>query len=301
MSTPVRVLGFLAALVAVFAVAVGVGTAVGPLDLPAPAGHGGVAHADEAAHGGHDATSADLPGGLAVSEGGYTLRLARVTATSGAGQRVAFHVEGPDGAAVTAYDVDHGKRLHLIAVRRDLTGYQHVHPVLADDGTWSTRLELTPGTWRLIADFNPTGGVGTILGADLSVDGTYRAAAGRPDVRTVMVDGYEVTLGGDLEAGAVSALTFTVTLDGEPVTDLQPYLGAYGHLVALREGDLAYLHVHPEDPSDEGGPTAGPDLSFLAEVPNESRYRLFLDFRHDGTVHTAELPVTAVPIHEDHS
>ena len=41
-------------------------------------------------------------------------------------------------------------------------------------------------------------------------------------------------------------LTLTVTKDGQPVTDLQPYLGAYGHLVALRAGDLAYLHVHPE-------------------------------------------------------
>lgn len=289
MSTPVRVLGFLVALVAAFAVAMGVGTAVGPIDGSAPASHDAGEHGAEPTHG---SSPAEPPGGLAVSEGGYTLRLAQTGAESGPGRPVEFRVEGPDGAPVTAYDVDHGKRLHLIAVRRDLSGYQHVHPVLDDDGTWSTPLDLTAGAWRLIADFVPTGGAGTILGADLSVDGYYRAARPEPDTRTATVDGYDVTLAGDLEAGAASALTFTVTRDGEPVTDLQPYLGASGHLVALRVGDLAYLHVHPEDPLDEGA-TSGPELSFVAEVPSVDRYRLFLDFRHGGVVHTAQLALTS--------
>ena len=82
-----------------------------------------------------------------------------------------------------------------------------------------------------------------------------------------------------------SPVTATITRDGEPVTDLAPYLGAFGHLVALREGDLGYLHVHPEE-SD-----AGPDVPFLAEVPSTGRYRLFLDFRHDGAQHTAVFTV----------
>ena len=60
------------------------------------------------------------------------------------------------------------------------------------------------------------------------------------------MDGYTVTLDGDLTAGADAKLTLSVSRDGKPVTDLQPYLAAYGHLVALRDGDLAYLHVHPE-------------------------------------------------------
>ena len=46
------------------------------------------------------------------------------------------------------------------------------------------------------------------------------------------------------------------------MTDLQPYLGAYGHLVALRDGDLAYLHVHPGEHGD-GRARVG----FDAEVP----------------------------------
>ena len=81
--------------------------------------------------------------------------------------------------------------------------------------------------------------------------------------RTARVGDYGSSLTGDLVPGETSPVTATVTRDGEPVTDLQPYLGAYGHLVALREGDLAYLHVHPEE-SD-----AGPEIPFLAEVPSD--------------------------------
>jgi hypothetical protein len=103
-----------------------------------------------------------------------------------------------------------------------------------------------------------------------------------------VVDGYEVQLIGDLVAGQASPLTLTVRKDGQPVTDLQPYLAAYGHLVALRDGDLAYLHVHPEGAPGDGRTAAGPEIDFVAEVPSAGTYRLFLDFQHDGVVRTAE-------------
>ena len=192
---------------------------------------------------------------------------------------------------MTAYDVEHEKRLHLIAVRRDGTGFQHVHPTLAGDGTWSTRLALTPGGWRVFADFNPTGGVGTTLGSDLAVAGDYRPSEPTPVNTTARVDGYTVTLDGHVAPGADARLSLTVSRDGRPVTDLQPYLGAYGHLVALREGDLAYLHVHPEGTPGDGATKPGPEVVFYAEVPSAGRYRLFLDFRHGGDVHTAAFTV----------
>ena len=84
------------------------------------------------------------------------------------------------------------------------------------------------------------------------------------------MDGYTVTLDGDLAPGQTSKLTLKVTKDGKPVTDLQPYLGAYGHLVALRAGDLAYLHVHPDGEPGDGKTTPGPDITFYAEVPSRA-------------------------------
>lgn len=300
MNAAARILGFLLVLGAVFAVAFGVGRAVGPLgEETAPATHGGDGHAADGHRSEEDdpAPAVALPGGLAVSEGGYSLRLAREVAKAGPSVPVAFAVEGPDGAPVTAYDVEHGKRLHLIAVRRDLTGYQHVHPTLAEDGTWTTRLDLTPGSWRLFADFDPAGAAGRTLGADLSVAGPHRPDGEVPTTRTTGVDGYTVTVTGDLEPGAASRLTLRIERDGRPVTDLQPYLGAYGHLVVLREGDLAYLHVHPEGGPGDGLTASGPDVAFEAEVPSSGDHRLFLDFRHRSVVRTAELALTAQEAH----
>jgi hypothetical protein len=119
------------------------------------------------------------------------------------------------------------------------------------------------------------------------------AGAGGPmdaPSRAARVDGYTVELAGDLLPGRASPVTLTVTRDGQPVTDLQPYLGAYGHLVALREGDLAYLHVHPE-----GIAGSGPQVRFVAEVPSTGTYRLFLNFQHGGAEHTADFTVTTGP------
>ena len=294
-SGPVRVVGFVVGLVAVFAAALAVGSAFGSGGEPVAddmSEH--VESSDDSQGDGHDdgpspAMDEEIPGGLMVSEAGYSFRLTDARAGSGRGVPVSFTIEGPDGRPVTAYDVDHGKQLHLIAVRRDFDGFQHVHPTLAEDGTWSTELDLTPGAWRLFADFNPTGGVGLTLGADLSVAGDYHPRRASGQVRTDRVDGYTVTLAGNLVPGADSELVLTVERDGRPVTDLQPYLGAYGHLVALRDGDLAYLHVHPDGAPGDGSTPSGPEVVFEAEVPSAGDYRLFLDFRHEGVVRTAAL------------
>jgi len=293
MNTPTRAAGFVTALAAVFTLALGVGHAFGP-DLESATAADHDTHGAEAT----DTTqlvadgAADIPGGLMISRDGYTLSLAGPVAPAGDDVPVAFTIAGPDGEAVTAYDVEHEKQLHLIAVRRDSTGFQHVHPQLSPDGTWSTALDLTPGQWRLFADFRATGAAGLTLGADLAVAGAYEPAEPEGETRTARVDGYTVTLDGDLSAGADAKLTLSVERDGEPVADLEPYLGAYGHLVALRAGDLAYLHVHPDGTPDDRWTQSGPDVVFHAAVPSAGTYHLYLDFKHRGVVRTAAFTVS---------
>jgi hypothetical protein len=146
----------------------------------------------------------------------------------------------------------------------------------------------------VFADFVPTAdGENRILGADVAVAGDFTPTPLPAESRTSEVDGYTVTLDGELTAGAESELTLSVSRDGAPVTDLQPYLGAYGHLVALRGGDLAYLHVHPADDGE-----AGPDVRFFTTAPSAGTYRLFLDFQHQDVVRTAEFTVSAAA-HEE--
>jgi hypothetical protein len=276
-NTPVRVAAFAAGLAAVFGIAWAAGAAVGTVADEPEAMVGEHGHADEP-----EPAVTELPGGLAAAQDGYRLVLADGALRPGT-RELAFTIEGPDGAPVTAYDVAHEKQLHLIVVRRDFAGFQHVHPTLdPTTGEWATDVDLTPGAWRVFADFVPTGGPDLTLGSDLAVPGPVDAPVPVAETRVDEVDGYTVTVDGDLESGEHTMLTLRVSRDGEPVTDLEQYLGAAGHLVALREGDLAYLHVHP-----------GEGLEFGAEVPSPGTYHLFLDFQHDGVVRTAELVLEA--------
>ena len=152
--------------------------------------------------------AADLPGGLQTSQDGYSLRLDPDQYATGPQGPLTFVIEGPDGRAVTAYDVEHEKELHLIVVRRDFGGYHHIHPTRAADGTWSVPLELTPGAWRVLADFAPRGGEPMTLGADLFAPGSDAAAQSpRDDLRTATVDGYTVSARGQrIEIGTDTAL-----------------------------------------------------------------------------------------------
>ncbi|MEU6726541.1 hypothetical protein ABZ917_22810 [Nonomuraea wenchangensis] len=299
MNAAVKLGSYVLGLAVVFGGALGVGKAVGPVGTPPAEDHAAMAAPTanaSAAHGDHATAQVknDTPGGLQVSENGYTLNPITTTIKPGEPTEFRFVVTGPDGRAVTGYQVQHDKKLHLIVASRDLKTFQHVHPEMAPDGVWSVKLTLPEaGPYRAFADFAPTGGDALTLGADLTVAGDYRPDALPGQSRTATVDGYEVTLDGDLTPGQSSRLTLKVSKDGEPVTDLQPYLGAYGHLVALRARDLAYLHVHPDGTPGDGKTEPGPEIVFYAEVPSTGDYRLFLDFQHEGEVRTADFTLGA--------
>jgi hypothetical protein len=256
---------------ALFAAALGVGAAVGPI-------HRGTAKPMSMTM---SAAGAD---GLSVAGNGLRLVPASTTLAAGRTQPFAFRLLDDQGRPLRTYDVEHTKRLHLIVVRRDLTGFQHLHPVLRTDGTWTIPLRLDrPGAYRAVADFS-TKGQKTVLGVDLSVPGSAAVHALPASSRSVTTDGYRVELAHDpLAAGSESKLSFRVTRGGRPVTP-GPYLGARGHLVVLRQGDLAYSHVHPHDDA----------LDFDAQLPSAGRYRAFLQFSAAGAIHTAAFTL-AVP------
>src|SRR3954447_10650588 len=278
MKPPARLAAFAVVLAAVFGLATLAGGAVDPAPRKAAStdGHGA---AGMSMSGGH-AEMAAAPRGLSLEQDGYRLALDDSTLRQGRTETLRFRIVDEQGEPVREFEQEHGARLHLIIARRDLTGYQHLHPRLGADGTWSVPLTLPdPGAYRMFADFHASGSDLT-LGADLLVPGRFEPRALPAPATRSAVDGYEV----ELTERSPGELHFTVSRDGHEVTDLEPYLGARGHLVALREGDLAYLHVHPEE-----GPEPGAGVSFATEIPQAGRYRLYLQFRHGGAVHTAEL------------
>ena len=298
-----RVVGVILAIAAVFGTTVLIAEAVGSDDE----GHGG-GHEESAATPAHEAdatgdkthsegntlpqgSESDTVRGVTIADGGLRLELDQAQLPLGVESELSFRIRSADDQPVSDFEVEHDKRMHLIVVRRDLTGFQHLHPTMSEDGTWSTKVNLSQaGSYRVFADFNHQDENET-LGADLAVDGPadYQELPAQ-QAGTKTSSGYEVDLEGEAgRAEEENELTFSVTRDGRAV-QVEPYLGADGHLVALREGDLAFLHVHPSGNGAHGGDetAADPAVRFMTEFPSEGRFRLFLQFKHQGDVHTAE-------------
>jgi hypothetical protein len=236
----------------------------------------------------HDHMSGHMemtPGGLAIADDRFRLEVAPARFSVGSPTELRFAIKDNDGRTLRDFDVEQARRLHLIVVRQDLTGYQHVHPVMAPDGTWSIPLTLSaPGPYRLYADFT-THGERHTLGFAVLVSGAFVAAPLPAPEPYALSDGNLVTVqSAQADEEARLVLTVRDRVTGRPVDDLQPYLGALGHLVALRQGDLAYLHVHPDLQASDARHGR---IVFNVAFPSAGMYRLFLQFRRDGAVHTA--------------
>jgi hypothetical protein len=292
---------FAVGLLVVFGAAAALGSTFEPADTESDAGHGMAmsegeektmgAHTSQEAHGAQEAHGVHgaehEPAGLAVSEGGYTLRISPTQLARGEESELRFSIEDEAGQPVTEFDELHERRMHLIVVRRDGAEFRHLHPEMDADGTWTEPIEFdTPGVYRAFADFSVGGEQHTLAGDVFVSGGEFEARPFPPAAPADSTDGYEVRLrAGKPVAGEPTELSFTVSRDGEEVDDLSPYLGAKGHLVALREGDLAFLHVHPEEDAEAD------EIPFAATFPTAGRYRLYLQFKHDGGVRTVEYTV----------
>ncbi|WP_043263056.1 hypothetical protein [Streptomyces sp. CT34] len=230
--------------------------------------------------------------GLADTKDGYKLSSDAGELPAGKDTAYRLTITGPDGKPVTGFAVDQTKRMHFYAIRSDLTGFQHIHPTMAADGTWTADLAaLQPGTWRMFASFTPDDGPGKgkdfVLSRTVTVPGDAKPTPLPGAATSADADGYTVTVKGDLKAGMAHPMTVDISKDGKPVTDLQPYLGTYAHLTAFHEGDQAFAHLHPQ--TKVNGDKGGPELSFHAMLPKSGNWRLFLQFQTGGKLHTAAL------------
>ncbi len=230
--------------------------------------------------------------GLADAKDGYRFTSREATLMAGRQVRYRFSIIGPDGEPVTGFALGQTKRMHFYAIRDDLTGFQHVHPTMTADGTWTASLApFTSGPWSMFASFIPGSGTGKgkdfVLSRTVTVPGTETRSPLPPAAGRTEVDGYTVIVEGEPMAGMAHPLTVIITKDGKPVSDLQPYLDTYAHLTAFHEGDLAFAHLHPQ--TRVNGDRGGPKLSFHAALASPGDWRLFLQFQTGGKLHTAAL------------
>lgn len=230
------------------------------------------------------------PGGLALASQGYVLRPRTTRFTAGEYENLRFTIFSGDGKPVTDFARIGDQRMHLVVVRRDLSGYQHLYPVMDPDGTWIVPLRLDdPGSYRAFAEFRPESAKTPVtLGVDLESPGFVEPGPISKVSTMAEADGYTVIWTGDLVSRTLSRVWMHVMRNNVPVTDLDPVLGGGGRLVILREGDLAYLNVRPGE-----GPAWDTAINFDADVPTAGYYRMFLEFQHRGQLRTVEFTALA--------
>jgi hypothetical protein len=265
-----------------------------------PAGMGGTSTGMQHTAPAGPSAMASMPGmsgmasgdGLSAEASGVTFAPTATALPANQPSAFRFQIRDASGMPVTAFQPDQTKLMHLYLIRSDLTGFQHVHPTMAPDGTWTANLAgMPPGSYRTYTSFiTQVAGKDTplVLSQPVNVAGTANTTALPPASMTTTVDGYTLTISGDKPmAGMTHVLSVTIVKDGRPVTDLQPYLDTYAHLTAFHAGDLAFAHLHPQGTvnGDHGGPT----LTFEAELPKPGSWRLFLQFQTAGTLHTAAI------------
>lgn len=224
-----------------------------------------------------------------------------------------FKVRHPGtGDAVKNYEVVHDKRYHLFVISQDLTVFEHLHPELQADGSWALTLTLPkPGYYRVLSDFVPSGGAPQFLGRTLVTTGfdddlESQAAHLEPDVVfKKTVDSMTASVELDpptLIAGQYGHLRFTLTdgATGEPITDLQPYLGAFGHTLILSEDLLDYVHSHPSEYAEQevSKGFGGPAVTFEGYMPRPGRYRSWTQFLRKDHLTTVSFTFTVLALED---
>ena len=249
----------------------------------------------------------------------YRLDFRTVPAVVKPGQKMKllFRILHPGtGEPIEKFEVVHERQYHLFVISQNMEYFQHIHPEQQPDGTWSIDVTLPKaGYYKLLSDFMPSGGSSQFIARPLVTAG-YRGDLANDSARLVAdrvltkaVDDVTATLAYDpqtFSVGQYGHLNFhlTDTASGRPITDLQTYLGAFGHTLIMSEDMADYVHSHPLDilarENDDGGPPqfmippgadleklrGGPDVTFEGLMPKPGRYRAWTQFRRNDKIYT---------------
>jgi len=222
----------------------------------------------------------------------FQLELSAAPKTPQAGQPAELQLtirdrENP-GAVYSNFEIMHEKLLHLIIVRNDLTRFAHEHPEMGTDGTFRLKYAFpSGGEYHLFAEAAPRGAGSQLMMAKLKVSGSKGSAADAPATGNLGIEMIPpstpvpsrrmVTLGFALREPATRA----------PVGDLEPYLGAQGHLILIHQDGVTFVHSHPDEISQAG------TIPFLARLPKPGRYRGWLQVKRKGVVVTNQFQLEA--------
>jgi hypothetical protein len=200
------------------------------------------------------------------------------------------------GAAVRDFERVHEYPLHLFVVSEDFRDFHHVHPVMDARGNWSVPWRAAQrGRYWVYGDFLPVGGAPQMLQRMISVEASSRADRERESSKSPLNGTLSTsTSTPTLRTGDEARITIALTdaKSGAPVNDLEPYLGAWGHLFVQHEGRDEALHAHPDSTATTPG---GAAIAFDVLFPRAGTWRLWLQVQRRGAIITLPFVVQVSP------
>jgi hypothetical protein len=210
--------------------------------------------------------------------------------TPGKDVTLRFRVMKPESRELAQLELIHERLFHLFLVSKDLSVFRHEHPVRESDGSFVLHTTLPKGgMYRLLCDFYPAGGTPQMIPKTIFLPGAGLNVRFRPDLRPQRAENITVSLRMEPEqplAGKKTMLFFQL----EPADGLEPYLGAWGHLMAASSDLIDMVHAHPA--WEEGGPNVQFNLIF----PRPGLHRVWAQFQRSGIVNTVAFNVPVIPV-----
>ena len=194
-------------------------------------------------------------------------------------------IHDPGGAIVQDFETVHEQKIHLIIVRERLDQFAHIHPQIDPDGNITTVFTFpTGGKYRLYADHKPSGKDQATAIAELQVSGdTPPAPELTPNAPgNITGEGLnaDVSVENAEKSGATRIVFSLMDSSDTPVADLQPYMGAMGHLVIISADGKQYVHAHPAEEK-----TANGTVEFETHFVMPGIYKAWGQFQRGGKVH----------------
>jgi hypothetical protein len=222
----------------------------------------------------------------------YPVRLTTKPHVLKVGENTELHLRVEDPIThkpVTEYTEMHEKLYHLFVVSQDTTFFNHVHPVKQPDGSFILNETFPqPGLYRILSDFYPSSGTPQLIATTVMVPGEG-FKIGLPTLKPDMTPQDDKNLHVELVtdppeplAGFKTMMFFKLT----PDKDIEMYIGAWGHMLAVSSDEIDMIHTHPAFPASDQDEGAYKQIQFNMIFPRAGIYRVWVQFQRAGVVNT---------------
>jgi hypothetical protein len=252
-------------------------TPVGDMKMAEGNGHGG--------HGNHGGMTMPAAEGAETT----TAKLTIGNIQAGAETNLVIDVKDKSGKPIDKFETFQTKLMHLIVVSDDLQTFSHIHPVYKQKGRFEVQANFPQGgNYTLVSDYKPAGQAEQVSLMQVKVAGKSSSAPKVDFTKAKSIGDTKVQLTADnLKAGKETMLVFKMQqANGQPVTDLKPYLGERGHLVIMQQSSpltrADYIHAHAAEHGTGG------EVHFMTTFPKAGKYKMWGQFNRNGKIVTAD-------------